>query len=126
MPRGAKIDREATAIARAGALYLKANLDAGHLELTKITDRRSFVTTTGHLRLYGRDMGELRKQVYKENPCCSECGVLTNLDAHLVDPLRAELAHIVRRGGAHLGCDCRHNVQIKCRRHHRGPEGEHP
>lgn len=124
MPRGARIDRPATSIARKVDFKLPCGED--YERYPRLTDHRSFVTTTGHLRLYGRDMGVLREAVYAENPFCSECGVRTKLEAHMVDPLRAELAHTVRRGGAHLGCDCRHNVAIKCRRHHRGPEGEHP
>lgn len=131
MPRGAKVDKELTKLAR-GASKCNGYIPPADSEFYGMsvrrtplffTDRRSFVTTTGHVRLYGRDMGLLRSAVYEQAPQCSECGILTTLDAHMVDPERAELAHKLARG--RLGCDCRHNVYIKCRRHHRGPEGEH-
>jgi hypothetical protein len=132
MPRSAKVDREATALARhasrSGMGYVSPADSEFYSQSQRrspvfLTDHRSFVTTTGHLRLYGRDMGVLRRQVYDETPRCCVCGVAAKLDAHPVDPLRAELAHKLARGRG--GCDCRHNVEIKCRRHHRGPEGEH-
>lgn len=121
MPRGAKVDREATRVARMVDFKLPCGENYEHYP--RLTDHRSFVTTTGHLRLYGRDMGVLRARVYEEQPNCTQCGERTIFEAHPCNPLRAELHHIVFRGRG--GCDCRHNVEIRHGKCHRGPGGAH-
>lgn len=64
------------------------------------------------LLVYERDMG-----------LCQEegCGVWLPYDGPL--GVRAELHHMKNRAGDR--CDCGHNLEIRCARHHRGREGKH-
>lgn len=114
MPRGAKIDREATELAHR---FIPMNFP-------RLRDPRSFVTTKGHLRLYGWDMSRARERCLERYRFrCVTCKIRVLPGVKFYHPRRGEAHHIVSR--AKCGCDCDHNLELRCALHHRGKKGVH-
>ena len=76
-------------------------------------DEKSFVSTTGHLVLWGKDKSKMREMVHgRAQGKCQACGKEAPLEGE--EGYRGEWHHIETAVGKR--CDCLHNASWRCGR----------
>ena len=117
MPRGAKLDRERTKLARRGDLEGYPRIHAP-----------SFISLSGCMFLAGRDRSEARARAVKRAKVpngfvvCQICGCTVYENVNECHPQRAEWHHKLTPR-----CDCDAGTDIICGACHRGRPGSiHP
>lgn len=118
MPRGAKLDRERTKLARRGDLEGYPRIHSP-----------SFIALSGCMFLAGIDRCYARERAVKRATVpngfvrCQICGCTVYENVNECHPQKAEMHHIERKPR----CDCDHNLQMICGQCHRGRPGSiHP